>query len=405
MRFLFISRRNNQAKYFKKLIAALGNNSALHIVGSPSFHGFRGWRIMWRFNPCAIATHQFERRKVKHPLLERSALLGMVYRRWTGLYERYRFASYVSLFTFKKPDCIGLWNGLKLPNETIVAAARAVGVKVMFFENGLLPGTCSIDPAGVNEASSLPRNPSFYRTYPFRGSPVQLNQLKPRKPVKSRRTEASISLPERFIFVPFQVPDDTQIIRHSPWIKSMEELYQVIMSAIDQCNDPELTVVFKEHPSWPGHFDDLYHRHPRAIFANGNPTPELIANCQGLVTINSTVGLEGIQLNKKVIVLGNSCYRIPGLVMATDDSSDLLKNLNALDNWQVDDVLRTNYLRFLNEVYAIPQNWSAAGEKNVSAATQRLLGEDEYMKLQRQLRANQDQSRPDAAVVAELQPV
>lgn len=359
---------------------------------------------MWCFNPQTIAVHQFERRKVKHPVLAKSALPGFAYRRWVGLYERYRFASYVSLFTLEKPDCIGLWNGLKLPNETIVAAAGAVGIKVMFFENGLLPGTCSIDPAGVNEASSLPRNPSFYRTYPFRGVPLQINDLKPREPVKSRRTEESIPLPKRFIFVPFQVPDDTQIIRHSPWIRSMEELYQVIMFAIDQCNDPELIVVFKEHPSWPGHFDHLYHSHPRALFANGNPTPELIAKSEGLITINSTVGLEGIQLNKKVIVLGNSCYRIAGLVMASDNASDLLKNLNALDNWKVDQVLRGNYLRFLNEVYSIPQNWSAAGEKNLAAATRRLLGEDEYMEIQRQLHARIADSNPALPVTPDLQP-
>jgi capsular polysaccharide export protein len=356
----------------------MGEEAALHIIGTQTFHGFRNWRAMLRFNPEKIVAKHYLRRRIKHPYMARSIIMGWFYRQIVGLYERYRFASYVSLLTHVKPRHVGLWNGLKLPNETIVEAAQALGIPVIYFENGLLPGTCSIDPQGVNQAASLPRNPSFYLNYVFSESARPIKPLQPRKPIRSRKKENPISLPERYIFVPFQVPDDTQIICHSPWIKSMEMLYQVVMTALELLPDADLQVVFKEHPSWPGHFEHLYRLHPRARFANGNPTPELIANSEALITINSTVGLEGVQLKKKVIVLGKTCYRIPGLVLKADGQEELNACMSVLADWQFDYQLREQYLRYLNEVYCIPQNWSMAGEENIDAAVARITARDEF---------------------------
>ena len=159
----------------------------------------------------------------------------------------------------------------------------------------------------------------------------------------------------------------------------MEILFDEVMRARDALGDPELKVVFKEHPSWPGHFDHLYQRHPDAIFANGNATPDLIRSCEALVTVNSTVGLEGVQLCKKVVVLGQACYRVPDLVLAADNADDLRLALGRLAGWQPSEELRRSYLRFLNEVYCIPQKWSEAADLHFTAVKHRLLCDDALM--------------------------
>jgi len=378
MNVLFISRKNRQAKYFHKLANKLANKSHVHIVGTPGWHSFVKIRNFLKFNPQSIVDNHLSRRSVKYPSLLNKGWFRFLFSNTINLCERYRYASYISLFLLIKPDKIAVWNGLKLPYETIVAAAKALNIPVIYFENGLLPGTCCIDTSGVNAASSISRDPTYYLNYKFTGEQKPINALKPRPPVKHRRKDQQIDLPEKFIFIPMQVPDDTQIIRHSHWINSMEMLYEQVMSALDASGLTDIKAVFKEHPSWPSHFDDLYNSHPNAIFANANSTPELIEKSIGLITINSTVGLEGVLLDKKVIMLGNNCYRIPGLVMSADNPEQLVERLKHLDHWNPAAELRNNFLRFLNEVYCIPQNWSAAGEEHITAAIDRIKGNDEF---------------------------
>jgi len=379
MKIMFVSRRNNQARYFRKLRDHLPFTTDVHIIGTPYWRAWCYWRHGLRFNPREVVRTQLRRRAKKYPRLNGVPWLAYAYGALINFKERRRYTKYVALFTDMQPEAVGLWNGKKLPTETIVLAARACGIPVHFFENGLLPGTCTIDARGVNAESSLPRDPAFYLRYAFAKDAGNIQPLMPRPPVKARRGESARALPKKFVFVPFQVPDDTQIVCHSPWIGSMEMLFDTVMQSIDQLVDDDVFVVFKEHPSWPAHFDHLYQRHPRALFANGNPTPELIAESLGLVTVNSTVGLEGIQLQKPVIVLGSACYAIPGLVQRAHDSDELTACLGRMvQDWAPDDTLRRQFLRFLNDVYCIPEKWSQAEKHHFPAAAQRLMGEDEF---------------------------
>ncbi|MDO6460452.1 hypothetical protein Q4485_07085 [Granulosicoccaceae sp. 1_MG-2023] len=399
MKILFVSRRNNQARYFRRLSAALPFASAVHILGSsvgpvpPA-----SLRCGWRYQTGEVVATQLRRRANKYPRLAGQRWLTALYGALVAFKEKRRYARYHALLTRLRPASLGLWNGKKLPTVTIVAVARDLGVPVWFFENGLLPATCSLDHRGVNADSSLPREAAFYLDYRFAGGvPEPIAPLNPRAPVRQRRAAPPVDLPARFLFVPFQVPDDTQIVCHSPWIGSMEALFEEVMRARDALGEPDLKVVFKEHPSWPGHFDHLYQRHPDAVFANGNATPQLIERCEALLTINSTVGLEGLQLGKKVLVLGQACYRIDGLVLSADSARQLADALKALPQWQADQALRHAYLRFLNEVYCIPQKWSEASDLHFQAVARRLAGEDAFR------RALGDKGRQGAALQREAE--
>ncbi|MCQ4062292.1 capsular biosynthesis protein, partial [Klebsiella pneumoniae] len=68
--------------------------------------------------------------------------------------------------------------------------------------------------------------------------------LIPRKP----RGEGPppITLPERFIFIPFQDDRDTQVRLHSPWVRNMRDLFALGERIADETG---WEVVFKEHPS------------------------------------------------------------------------------------------------------------------------------------------------------------
>ncbi len=380
MKILFVSRRNNQAHYFSKLHDNLPFETSVHIIGSTYFRSIRCWREWLEFDVAGVVRTQLLRRSKKYPKLAKWKFIVKLYGWVVAFKERNRYAKYCALIDDLKPESVGLWNGKKLPTETIVLAARDQGVPVVFFENGLLPGTCSIDQKGVNEESSLPRDPAFYQKYRFESPELAIKPLSPRPPLKSRRKEAELALPERYVFVPFQVPDDTQIVRHSPWIESMEMLFDCVMEAVEASGDCDLKVVFKEHPSWPGHFDRLYDCNNSALFANGNATPDLIRNSLAVITINSTVGLEGVLLGKPVVVLGKACYVIPDLVKIAQDQASLMDGISdiILNDWVPDMHLRAAYLRFLNDVYCIPEKWSEASEAHFLAAANRILGTDEF---------------------------
>jgi capsular polysaccharide export protein len=121
-----------------------------------------------------------------------------------------------------------VFNGFLAPNATVELVARRLGMHRLFMENGFFPGTVQADVRGINGLSSLPREPDFYDTL----SADDLGDAWPavfevREP-KLGRDNSEDSLPEDFIFVPFQVPSDMQILALSPWIKDMHHLHKEI---------------------------------------------------------------------------------------------------------------------------------------------------------------------------------
>ena len=189
----------------------------------------------------------------------------------------------------------------KQPYLTVVKAAEAAGKRVVYMENGLLPKTTTADFHGVNGNNCLPREPQFYSQLSLHSHQEEGDiQLTVRQPLKHKAThfESSVDVPTNYIFVPFQVPSDTQIVVHSPWIHSMEQFFEELLtvqkSLRETLGDKAPYFVFKEHPSYKGDFSHLHNRDSHCIFANANNTQELIQNAQAVITINSTVGLESL---------------------------------------------------------------------------------------------------------------
>ena len=255
---------------------------------------------------------------------------------------------------------IGLWSGVKFRARIVRLVAKTLKRRVVFFENGVLPLTTTVDDKGINYHNSLPRDEQFYLRRLNANTAVRLpTQLQARRP-QPGPPQAAIALPPKYLFVPFQVNTDSQIVEHSTWVRDMHHLFAVLQQSDAHIDDQQLHFVIKEHPECPRRYPALHNlarTHKRLLFANFNTTQELIQKARAVVTINSTVGWEALLLKKKVITLGAACYNLAGLVRHVKDEEAFIDAINHLDDWQPDERLRRAFLHYVYQHYCIPDDW------------------------------------------------
>ena len=159
------------------------------------------------------------------------------------------FRVYRSRFKQSGISQLILWNGLKLRQRIATIAARSLNIPCYFIERGALPGTTTLDARGINYLNSVPRSTDFFFHQSFQGNqkfPAIKNQEKPLP-----------GLPERYIFVPFQVNTDTQITMFSPWINHMPHLVEVLMELETELGKDMPEIVLKTHPACPQDYKQL----------------------------------------------------------------------------------------------------------------------------------------------------
>ena len=342
MKVVFLGLAKHQIKYFS---AVLENSELSGRVVTPSTLPFpsifdlRGafYQVEWSrlvLEKCAERAKKGRYRGAVYRLLLRLELLVMALR-------------FGRLLRKERPDAVAVWNGSHRYCALFTSMCEA-GVLKLYFENGLLPGTTTLDPRGVNYRNSVPRDPEFYRSYarrhPDRLRGVQAVTLVPRQ---AKRQSQSVELPGSYIFIPFQDDWDTQIRLFSPWISDMRELFSFAQLVAQRSGR---VVVLKEHPSSRVKYPDLVMRaSEKVIFANGNSTQELIENADCVVTINSTVGLESILLAKPVLVLGAAFYAIDGIAASARSAEEGLALLETLPSWGVSEELRQAFISYLRD--------------------------------------------------------
>lgn len=377
MSILFVSRNSVHARYYRKIVGHLDADTKIHIMGKPSLAALAQLGRAFSHSMDDMVHSQYKRKLAKKPGFWQKSWVRDSYKVMLGVVEKLRLAKYLALLEQEKPDYLVIWNGNKLPNQTVALAAQVLNIPTYFFENGLIPGTTSLDPQGVNYVSSVPRDKAFYFSEQIEQLPAfTAPEIAARAQHVKRQSGDAVELPERYLFVPFQVPHDTQVVCFSSWISSMEQLYLEVMSAVKKLNDPGLKVVFKEHPSWHQHFTELYAKEGQGIFANHNDTVQLIQGAEAVITINSTVGLEALQLGKKVITVGEACYNLPDLVLNSRSQSELTEHLQQLNSWQPDLTLRNNFFRYLQHVYSVTGKWGECSAEHIQAVNQRLEKQD-----------------------------
>lgn len=292
----------------------------------------------------------------------------------------------------KHTDVLIVWNAFTVPLQAAAMAARELGVKVLYGENGVLPGTMALDPRGINFENALTgKSATFYDAItPDPGlveqlfaTPLQQRPLRTVHKLASPRTSQTASddgapLPERYLLFAMQMHDDSQILRFSPRFRDMPAAVTYVAEELARYNadtGDTLRLVVKEHPSDYGRIDYTALRRalPDALFLRTTPVSEIIGNAQAVVTVNSAVGVEGLLHLRPVITLGEAFYNIPGVVRHLGQREALHPVLCEVIGRPVNRERITKFLYFLRYEYLLPISPKSIDPRAYAPVTQRIL--------------------------------
>lgn len=272
-------------------------------------------------------------------------------------------------------DAIVLFGQMRDMHRHAIEVARDQGITIYVFEEGYIrPDYVTLEVGGVNAESSLPRDPAFYRQQPLTPAPKPLptqqefstvvgiaatygwaawcgrrryphyvhhRSLNPvvetlkwirgtylRKWYR-RWTERHMldwliapAQHKRFFLVPLQVYNDSQIRCHSHFADVAEFIATVVESFAQHAPADKL-LVLKHHP-----MDRAYNNYTELIndlarewgvesrlhYIHDQHLPTLLRHACGVVTVNSTTGLQSLYHKTPVIALGECLYDVPDLV-------------------------------------------------------------------------------------------
>ncbi len=328
------------------------------------------------------------------------------------------------------PQAVLVWNAYKFKERAMVYVCRESGIPVFFFENGFFPHTLQIDPEGINAGSSLAgrlpedwmrhppeSEPRFYEFLKKKGKlpligarlpplktphPVKrlcrgmkplfserrlysriprtsnpfffyLEQLRLKRKRASLKSTRRIELPEHFVFLPFQVHDDTQIIAHSPWVKTMGQMLKSVMKATDVLGLPRKIVV-KEHPVDVGRYDyGTVERSRDVVWLRDYALGVILKRADCVITVNSSVGIEALVYGKPVVTLGEAFYNVKRLVHTALCEADLAPALSAALNQSIDPALREAFLCQLRFRELVEASWRQPTDEGVANTVRRIL--------------------------------
>jgi capsular polysaccharide export protein len=258
-------------------------------------------------------------------------------------------------------------------HEAALEVARHRGIGAWIFEEAYLrPGYLTLEQGGVNARSPLPRDPgrilamarglppaapetksagSFLRRatddirynirnllqrrrfphwrthrswnpfHEYAGWAVR-GALRPlRRHAAWRRVTALRDWPGPVFVLPLQLEGDYQLRLHSPFASLGDAIARVVASFAAHAPKDALLAV-KGHPLDNGLTDwgRIARRHAEAagvaerlLWLPELPFGPVLAPAAGVVTVNSTAGLQALRDGKPVVALGRAIYDIPGL--------------------------------------------------------------------------------------------
>ena len=359
MDILFVSSKGSQYRYYNALSRAVSLSSRVVTL----FPGF-GIKVFNTGLSSEVIKQgldfHLKRKLRKYKQGSPSSFIWGLYACFSAIYFSLIYLKFRYYLKHTNPKVICIWNGHRLPEMAVKLAARGQGIKIAYFENGLLPNTTTMDFNGVNALGSLPKNKEFYLEYGVDGGSLSLADTnlvvrgshKRKKAVKHGDLNSEL----KYIFIPFQVNFDSQVIINSPRVSSMEAFYEYLFDVIECIEDKDIVFVIKEHPSDSRVYSEFHARHPRIIFTNNN-TEDLIRDAQAIITLNSSVGIEAAMLEKKVIVLGDACYAVDGMTLTAAPGKELVEVINDSAMWEPDLGVTRSFFAYLTEEYCLPGAW------------------------------------------------
>ena len=360
-KYLFVALSDSQEQYYRALITQgiiSGDVVRIKFFKHGSFFNARKWA-----KENNIPSHLWVDFKFQTLLVNKRSYGFTKLLKFFLHVDALRFAdAFKNKLNDVNPDAVVIFNGAHYKHQAAISVAEHAQKKIIYLERGCFPNTTMVDDMGVNAASSVSRNAEFYRGYrPKSGVRLPSALLKRENHPKRVSQLESTDIPERYIFVPFQVHDDTQVLIHSPWVSAMEQFYEVLEASLPSL-DSNISIVIKEHPSDTVTYPGLYNRNQRIVFANGNDTQTLIESACAVITLNSTVGVESLLLGKPVVTLGNAFYNIKGVATHVIDQTSLNDVMQNIASLYRDESLIESFLFYLHENYLIG-GWSKSYDK------------------------------------------
>ena len=265
-------------------------------------------------------------------------------------------------YVLRHPDHVAVaWNGLTGTRLAFLSAARDAGAPTLHAELAPLPGRITLDPRGVNAESSVPQDTDFYFRWagddPARTGDGwrALGQSLTARP--SRRADVGQgggATPDApFLFCPLQVPDDSQVTLFSGWCGGMDGFLGALMRAAEHLPDG-WHLRLKEHPSARVSLRPLIEPMfgtGKAILDNSSDSFAQLAAARGVVTLNSSMGLQAFFHDKPVITVGRAFFALPGLVTPMTDQRALEAAFAAPDRLSFDPAFRARFMNWLDQVY------------------------------------------------------
>ncbi len=284
------------------------------------------------------------------------------------------------------------WNGLNGSRYAFMVGAFDAGNKRLFFEEAPLPNRITVDPVGVNFTNSLPRKISPYLDW-MSNTNISPNawrkvgkKITQRIPSTLPKESAIVAPPlsEPFLFVPLQVPNDSQLRVYGGNFCTVDCFIQAIFEA-SKALPSGWHMRVKAHPSSQESIDvHFLNKNGASVFLdNTTDTFKQVAASRGVITVNSSVGLEAMFYDKPVIATGKCFWGIQGVAYTASTTKALTVLISESEKLTFDINARNAFMNFITEVYypeimtSDNQSFSCS-TKEVEKVKRRLKGSDEF---------------------------
>lgn len=294
------------------------------------------------------------------------------------------YANFLTALELYDIDLVVFWNEV----DVGVIAAQTYDVPAVFMENGYLAKTLQIDDSGVNCNSSLAdrsydeicsMGPRWGDTADIETAIDATETLSPLERVRCmlyspvddtalQHTKNAVAdtltaiqrkqvrpgddtLPDgRYLFVPFQVEADTQVLYNAPYVDSMGEFLSLVVEARDAV-DEDLSIVVKEHPADIGktNHQSLRMTNPEITWLKDYPIDEVIENAAVVMTLNSSVGFQAMAAENPVVTLGDTLYNNHPSVFHARSASEVTPALSNALAADIDPVAVDEYVTVFRE--------------------------------------------------------
>lgn len=299
----------------------------------------------------------------------------------------------------KNPSLVAVcWNGLVGIRRAFMDAALDAGVKRLFFERAPFNNRFTVDPCGVNFKNGLPANILPYKNWFIESKKIpiewareqeQAHRRKKRilrtRRIINRQTALPPPLTEPFLFVPLQVSKDSQLRMFGGSFRTIESFVDGLREASKKLPEGWYLRI-KEHPSSKvflfKEFEKIFDDAPMFV-DNKTDTFELVKNSRGIVTVNSSIGLQAMFFKKPVVAAGQCFWAIEGVSASAPTVEALGRYFSAPDKIEFDPEAREMFLSFLcNEYYPVliknKNRTFRLAQEDIAGISARLQGKDKF---------------------------